>query len=64
MNAKVEKPGAEGGNATLDVVKLTVAAVLAVGSAVAFCLVCRRLADVGARVDRARGCRPPVPRLA
>ena len=36
MNAKDEKPGADGGNATLDVVKLTVAAVLAIGSAVAF----------------------------
>jgi len=36
MNAKVEATNADGGNATLDIVKLVVAAGLAIGSAVVF----------------------------
>ncbi len=36
MNSKEEKPSPDGGNATLDIVKLVVAAVLAIGSTVAF----------------------------
>jgi len=36
MNAKVEATNADAGNATLDIVKLVVAAALAVGSAAAF----------------------------
>jgi preprotein translocase subunit SecE len=36
MNPKEEKPSPDGGNATLDIVKLVVAAALAIGSTVAF----------------------------
>jgi len=36
MNSKEEKPSPDGGNATLDIVKLVVAAALAIGSTVAF----------------------------
>jgi preprotein translocase subunit SecE len=36
MNSKEEKPSPDGGNATLDIVKLVVAATLAIGSTVAF----------------------------